>query len=179
MAARLLLIEDDASIARFFELALEELPAHDPGAPAVELHVVGSLAQARTALAAGGWQLVVSDLVGNATTATNKAIANSHRVKPLRLPNASSSTAFTAPRFCEAIEATTFSEIFLMISRAISTPTIVPTASCTAVRRRSTDSATVIAIISNEKMISAYVSLSNNDTAFCAAARSSDWNTVI
>jgi len=63
MAARLLLIEDDASIARFFELALEELPAHDPGAPAVELHVVGSLAQARTALAAGGWQLVVSDLM--------------------------------------------------------------------------------------------------------------------
>ena len=50
------------------------------------------------------------------------------------------------------MEATTFSEIFLMINRAINTPTIVPIASCTAVRRRLTDSATVIAMISNEKI---------------------------
>lgn len=63
MAARLLLIEDDASIARFVELALEELPRHDAAAPAVEFHRVRSLAEARTALAAGGWQLVISDLM--------------------------------------------------------------------------------------------------------------------
>ncbi|MFG6488006.1 response regulator [Roseateles sp. BYS78W] len=63
MAARLLLIEDDASIARFVELALEELPGHDAAAPAVELHVVRSLAGARQALVEGGWQLVVSDLM--------------------------------------------------------------------------------------------------------------------
>ncbi|MFG6430760.1 response regulator [Roseateles sp. LYH14W] len=63
MAARLLLIEDDASISRFVELALEELPGHDPAAPAVELHAVANLAQARAALAAGGWSLVISDLM--------------------------------------------------------------------------------------------------------------------
>jgi len=63
MAARLLLIEDDASIARFVELALEELPAHDAAAPAVMISVVSTLADARTALAAGGWQLVISDLM--------------------------------------------------------------------------------------------------------------------
>lgn len=63
MAARLLLIEDDASITRFVELALEELPDHDAGAPAVELHAVPNLAQARAALAAGGWSLVISDLM--------------------------------------------------------------------------------------------------------------------
>ena len=34
MPARLLLIEDDPSIARFVELALQELPHHDPAAPA-------------------------------------------------------------------------------------------------------------------------------------------------
>lgn len=63
MAARLLLIEDDASIARFVELALQELPHHDPAAPRVELQVVRDLASARTALAQGGWQLVISDLM--------------------------------------------------------------------------------------------------------------------
>lgn len=63
MTARLLLIEDDASIARFVELALDGLPDHDPAAPAVALTVVRSLREARAALAAGGWQLVVSDLM--------------------------------------------------------------------------------------------------------------------
>jgi len=63
MAARLLLIEDDASIARFVELALEELPGHDAAAPAVEFNVVRSLVGARQALAEGGWQLVISDLM--------------------------------------------------------------------------------------------------------------------
>lgn len=63
MAARLLLIEDDASIARFVELALDGLPDHDLEAPAVELTVVASLREARAALAAGGWQLVISDLM--------------------------------------------------------------------------------------------------------------------
>ncbi|MEO6277292.1 response regulator [Roseateles sp.] len=63
MAARLLLIEDDASIARFIELALEELPGYDAAAPAVQLSVVGTLADARAALAGGGWQLVISDLM--------------------------------------------------------------------------------------------------------------------
>lgn len=63
MAARLLLIEDDAAIARFVELALEELPNHDAKAPAVEFTLVRSVAEARAALAAGGWQLVVSDLM--------------------------------------------------------------------------------------------------------------------
>lgn len=63
MAARLLLIEDDASIARFVALALEELPARDPAAPAVELSVVRDLAAAREALSAGDWQLVISDLM--------------------------------------------------------------------------------------------------------------------
>jgi len=63
MAACVLLIEDDPSIARFVELALEELPGHDTASPAVEFKVVGTLADARTALAAGGWQLVISDLM--------------------------------------------------------------------------------------------------------------------
>jgi DNA-binding response OmpR family regulator len=63
MAARLLLIEDDASIARFVEIALDGLPDHDAAAPAVELTVVTSLRDARAALAAGGWQLVISDLM--------------------------------------------------------------------------------------------------------------------
>lgn len=63
MAARLLLIEDDASIARFVELALQELPGLDPAAPAVALSVVRDLASARSALAGGGWQLVISDLM--------------------------------------------------------------------------------------------------------------------
>lgn len=63
MVARLLLIEDDAAIARFVELALEELPGHDAAAPAVALQVVRSLAAAREALAAGGWALIISDLM--------------------------------------------------------------------------------------------------------------------
>ncbi|MBI3345774.1 MAG: response regulator transcription factor [Burkholderiales bacterium] len=63
MAARLLLIEDDASIARFVELALGELPEHDDKAPAIEFTLVRSVAEARAALAAGGWRLVVSDLM--------------------------------------------------------------------------------------------------------------------
>lgn len=63
MAARLLLIEDDAAIARFVELALEELPDHDASAPAVSLHLVRSVAAAREALMAGGWALVISDLM--------------------------------------------------------------------------------------------------------------------
>lgn len=56
MTARLLLIEDDASIARFVEMALEDLPG-------VELHVATRLSQARTALASGRWHLVISDLM--------------------------------------------------------------------------------------------------------------------
>lgn len=63
MPARLLLIEDDASIARFVELALQVLPDHDPAAPAVTLVHVRSLAEARAALAQGGWRLVISDLM--------------------------------------------------------------------------------------------------------------------
>ena len=63
MVARLLLIEDDASIARFVQLALEELPGHDAAAPAVELSVVRRVAEARSALMTGGWQLVISDLM--------------------------------------------------------------------------------------------------------------------
>lgn len=63
VAARLLLIEDDASIARFVQLALEGLPDHAPGAPAVSLTVAASLREAREALALGGWQVVISDLM--------------------------------------------------------------------------------------------------------------------
>lgn len=63
MAARLLLIEDDASIARFVEIALDGLPDHDATAPAVDLTVVTSLRDARAALARGGWHLVISDLM--------------------------------------------------------------------------------------------------------------------
>jgi CheY-like chemotaxis protein len=63
MAARVLLIEDDPSIARFVELALEELPGHDAAAPPVQLQQAASVAQAREALAGGGWQLVISDLM--------------------------------------------------------------------------------------------------------------------
>lgn len=61
--ARVLLIEDDISIARFVELALEELPELGSAAPAVDMTLVRSLAQAREALALGGWQLVISDLM--------------------------------------------------------------------------------------------------------------------
>lgn len=85
MAARLLLIEDDASIARFVELALEELPGHDAAAPAVELTVVRRLADARTALAAGGWQLVISDLMlpdGSAETLLAEGLAQSAGAPP-------------------------------------------------------------------------------------------------
>lgn len=63
MPARLLLIEDDPSIARFVEIALDGLPEHDAAAPAIELTVVRTLAEARAALAAGGWRLVISDLM--------------------------------------------------------------------------------------------------------------------
>lgn len=63
MAARLLLIEDDASIARFVEIALDGLRDHDATAPAVDLTVVTRLADAREALARGGWDLVISDLM--------------------------------------------------------------------------------------------------------------------
>lgn len=63
MAARLLLIEDDDAIARFVELALEELPGVDAMAPAITLSVVRRLSEARAALQAGGWQLVISDLM--------------------------------------------------------------------------------------------------------------------
>lgn len=63
MAARVLLIEDDPSIARFVELALEELPGHDAAAPSIQLQQAASVAQAREALAGGGWQLVISDLM--------------------------------------------------------------------------------------------------------------------
>lgn len=78
MTARLLLIEDDTSIARFVELALEVLPDHDAGAPAVELTVVPRLSEARKALAAGGWQLVISDLMlpdGSAETLLTEGLA--------------------------------------------------------------------------------------------------------
>jgi len=78
MAARLLLIEDDASIARFVALALEELPHQVPAAPAVALSVVRSLAEARTALAAGGWRLVISDLMlpdGSAEVLLDEGVA--------------------------------------------------------------------------------------------------------
>ncbi len=78
MAARVLLVEDDASIARFVELALQELPGHAPGLPPVELGVVGELAAARAALAAGGWQLVISDLMlpdGSAETLLDEGAA--------------------------------------------------------------------------------------------------------
>lgn len=78
MAARVLLVEDDASIARFVELALQELPGHAPGLPPVELNVVGELAAARAALAAGGWQLVISDLMlpdGSAETLLDEGAA--------------------------------------------------------------------------------------------------------
>ena len=78
MAARLLLIEDDNSIARFVELALEELPHHDAAAPAVDLRLVRTLADARAALAVGGWQLVISDLMlpdGSAETLLTEGFA--------------------------------------------------------------------------------------------------------
>lgn len=62
MAARVLLIEDDPSIARFVEMALEDLSPPDAAA-AVSLQVVRDLAAAAAALAAGDWQLVISDLM--------------------------------------------------------------------------------------------------------------------
>lgn len=78
MAARLLLIEDDASIARFVEIALDGLPDHDPAAPPVELHIAASLREARAALAAGPWQIVISDLMlpdGSAETLLAEGLA--------------------------------------------------------------------------------------------------------
>ncbi|RZJ10220.1 MAG: response regulator transcription factor [Rubrivivax sp.] len=78
MSARLLLIEDDNAIARFVELALEELAHHDPAAPAVDLRLVRTLADARAALAVGGWQLVISDLMlpdGSAETLLTEGYA--------------------------------------------------------------------------------------------------------
>lgn len=85
MAARLLLIEDDNSIARFVEMALEELPHHQPAAPAVQLHTVRSLADARAALAIGGWQLVISDLMlpdGSAETLLAEGFAQAAGAPP-------------------------------------------------------------------------------------------------
>lgn len=85
MAARLLLIEDDASIARFVQLALKELPGHDAAAPAVELSVVRRLAEARAALAGGGWQLVISDLMlpdGSAETLLAEGLAQAAGAPP-------------------------------------------------------------------------------------------------
>ena len=85
MAARLLLIEDDVSIARFVELALEELPGHDATAPAVELSVVRRLVDARAALLAGGWQLVISDLMlpdGSAETLLAEGLAQTADAPP-------------------------------------------------------------------------------------------------
>jgi DNA-binding response OmpR family regulator len=55
MSARLLLIEDDASIARFVDLALEEL--------AVDLTTVGTLAEARQQLAEQRFDAVITDLM--------------------------------------------------------------------------------------------------------------------
>lgn len=52
---RLLLLEDDASIQQLVRLALEELD--------LELLVCGTLAQARTALAAAQVQMVITDLM--------------------------------------------------------------------------------------------------------------------
>jgi CheY-like chemotaxis protein len=78
MSARVLLIEDDASIARFIGLALEELPGHDPAAPSIALHLVRHVAEAREALALGGWQLVISDLMlpdGSAETLLTEGFA--------------------------------------------------------------------------------------------------------
>ncbi|MFG6456498.1 Hpt domain-containing protein [Roseateles sp. BYS96W] len=78
MTARLLLIEDDASIARFVELALEELPGHAPALPRIEFNVVRTLAGARQALQPGGWHLVISDLMlpdGSAETLLTEGFA--------------------------------------------------------------------------------------------------------
>lgn len=54
-AARVLLVEDDPSIRRFVELALEDLP--------IELRLASSLAQARAELEAGPVVLVISDMM--------------------------------------------------------------------------------------------------------------------
>jgi len=78
MAERLLLIEDDSAIARFVELALEEMPGEIDGAPVIDMHVVRTLAAAREALAAGGWSLVISDLMlpdGSAETLLAEGLA--------------------------------------------------------------------------------------------------------
>lgn len=59
---RLLLVEDDAAIRRFVLMALEDL--------AVEVHPVATLAEADAALAAGPWDLLLTDLMlpdGNGT----------------------------------------------------------------------------------------------------------------
>lgn len=53
--ARLLLIEDDASLRRFVALALEDM--------GVELHVVSSVDEGIAALRAGGFDLIISDLM--------------------------------------------------------------------------------------------------------------------
>lgn len=85
MAVRLLLIEDDASIARFIELAVEELPGPDGALVAVELVIVPSLATAREALARGGWQLVISDLMlpdGSAETLLDDGLARAPGAPP-------------------------------------------------------------------------------------------------
>ena len=85
MAARLLLIEDDASIARFVDLALQELPEHDPAAPAVALVHVRSVAEARAALAEGGWRLVISDLMlpdGSAEVLLEEGLALAAQAPP-------------------------------------------------------------------------------------------------
>ena len=85
MATRLLLIEDDPSIARFVALALEELPRIDVGAPAVELSVVRRLSDARAALQTGGWQLVISDLMlpdGSAQTLLAEGCARAPGAPP-------------------------------------------------------------------------------------------------
>jgi DNA-binding response OmpR family regulator len=63
MAARLLLIEDDELIARFVGLALEDLPPDGQGGPGVDITVAPRLSSAREALDAGGWDLIVSDLM--------------------------------------------------------------------------------------------------------------------
>lgn len=55
MSARLLLIEDDSSIARFVALALEEL--------AVDLTTAGTLAEARQQLAQARFDAVITDLM--------------------------------------------------------------------------------------------------------------------
>lgn len=78
MADRLLLIEDDLSIARFVEMALEDLPG-------LELFNVRSLAEAQAALKAGPWRLVISDLMlpdGSAELLLREGMALSEQAPP-------------------------------------------------------------------------------------------------